>query len=196
MNEELRVFLGAAALLSLERAYYIWLCRAPERFAAICRVPFGARRFDPVLGVEILFYGFKVIQFGVIAWWCLALGDGRLWPVTTDWRVVASGTILIASGQALNALVFRTLGRPGVFYAGQFGQPVPWHSGFPFSISRHPQYIGAVASIWGALIILRYPAPDWIVLPLLETFYYWLSTKLEYYGPSASMNATALAPEN
>jgi hypothetical protein len=53
-----------------------------------------------------------------------------------------------------------------------------------------------VASIWRALLILRYPAPDWIVLPLLETFYYWLGTRLESYRHAELVREGELASEN
>lgn len=45
---------------------------------------------------------------------------------------------------------------------------------------RHPQYVGAVLSIWGFFILLRYPEPDdWVTLPLLETAYYALGARFE-----------------
>ena len=186
---------GAVVLLSLERFFYIWLCRDPGHFVSLCRMPWSKRPFDPVRGVEALFYVFKAVQLIVIIWWCFAFG-GRLWPPTAGPVAIAIGAVVLALGQLLNAAAFYRLGRISVFYGGQFGHPVPWQSGFPFSWFRHPQYVAGVASIWGAMLILRYPAPDWIVLPLLETLYYWLGARLESYRHAEPVRDAALASEN
>jgi methylene-fatty-acyl-phospholipid synthase len=186
---------GAIVLLSLERFFYIFLCRDPGRFAEWCRVPWSKRPFDPVLGVQALFYVFKAVQVLVIVWWCFAFG-GRFWPPAAGPLAISIGTMLLVSGQLLNAVAFRRLGRIGAFYGGQFGHPVPWHTGFPFSWFRHPQYVAGVASIWGAMLILRYPEPDWIGLPLIETIYYWLGARLESYRHAQPVREGTLAPEN
>ena len=60
-----------------------------------------------------------------------------------------------------------------------FGHDVRWRYGFPFSWFRHPQYVGTVATIWGVFLALRWPHPDWIVLPLIETAYYVAGAWLE-----------------
>ncbi|HVN30321.1 MAG TPA: methyltransferase [Candidatus Binataceae bacterium] len=54
----------------------------------------------------------------------------------------------------------------------EVGHEIAWISAFPFSVLRHPQYAGAVLSIWGFFIGMRFPHPDWLVLPGLETLYY------------------------
>ena len=177
---------GAVVLLSLERFFYIWLCREPWRFAEWCRIPWSKRPFDPVLGVEALFYVFKAVQLIVVIWWCFAFG-GRIWPPVVEPMAITIGALLLASGQLLSAVAFRRLGRIGVFYGGQFGYPVQWQREFPFSWFRHPQYVAGVASIWGAMMILRYPAPDWIVLPIIQTIYYWLGARLESYRHAADL---------
>jgi methylene-fatty-acyl-phospholipid synthase len=187
-------FLCAAALLLPERIFYVWLCWSPASFVALCRVPFSGRRVDPVVAVELIFYVFKAIQAGVFAGWCLAFGGGQILPAGGP-VAIALGSLLVIGGQALISFVFTRLGRLGVFYGGQFGRPVAWHTGFPFSTLRHPQYVGAVMTIWGIFLIMRFPAPDWTVLPVLETFYYWLSTKLERYERAAA-SRLSLASEN
>ena len=110
------------------------------------------------------------------------------------------GAALVLAGQVLNLSVFVVLGRSGVFYGNRLGQPVPWCEGFPFSWIRHPQYVGTVLTIWGIFVITRYPAPDWPVLPLLETVYYALGSLLEQAPAAApitleeSASATASDP--
>jgi phosphatidyl-N-methylethanolamine N-methyltransferase len=50
---------------------------------------------------------------------------------------------------------------------------------FPYSVLSHPQYVGAVLTIWGLFLMLRFPAADWYLLPLLETVYYAAGSCLE-----------------
>jgi protein-S-isoprenylcysteine O-methyltransferase Ste14 len=171
----------AAGLLSLERLFYIWLCESPQSFVALCRHPRTGAPVDPVDVVAAAFAIFKTIQIAVFAWWCLWLGEGRLFPLAAGPLAIASGTMLIVAGQALVMIGFRRLGRTAVFYGQQFGREVQWESGFPFSWTRHPQYVGAVATMWGVMLIFRYPAPDWWWLPLLGTVYYAAGAQMERY---------------
>ena len=97
--------------------------------------------------------------------------------------------------------MFAKLGATGVFYGNRFGHDVRWRYGFPFSWFRHPQYVGTVATIWGVFLALRWPDPDWIVLPLIETAYYvagaWLeddATPARRRAPDAARAAGAAAP--
>lgn len=41
---------------------------------------------------------------------------------------------------------------------------VPWVDGFPFNVVSHPQYVGAVLSIWGLALALWQQRPDGTVL--------------------------------
>jgi hypothetical protein len=34
-------------------------------------------------------------------------------------------------------------------------------------------------SIWGFFVVMRFPNPDWIALPLLQTVYYVVGARLE-----------------
>ena len=169
------LFLVVALLLSLERVFYIWVRRHPETFSALCRRP--ALRFlgTPVDGVQRFFYVFKVIQIGVFLLWCGYFGDGTIGPA---WPM-AAGSVLILVGQVLNFSVFYRLGKVGVYYGSRFGHEVPWCRDFPFSLLKHPQYVGAIVSIWGFFLIMRFPHGDWFVLPVLETVYYALGAHYE-----------------
>jgi methylene-fatty-acyl-phospholipid synthase len=129
----------------------------------------------PVDGVQRFFYVFKVIQVGVFLAWYGYFGDGSIasaWPVA-----VGLGIILV--GQVLNFSVFFRLGKVGVYYGVRFGHEVPWCRDCPFSLLRHPQYVGAVMSIWGFFLITRFPHGDWLVLPALEPVYYALGAYYE-----------------
>jgi methylene-fatty-acyl-phospholipid synthase len=89
------------------------------------------------------------------------------------------GGTLIVAGQILNCGVFYRLGKVGVFYGNKLGYDIPWSRAFPFSLFKHPQYVGTVCSIWGFFLIMRFPHQDWYMLPALETVYYVLGASLE-----------------
>ena len=75
--------------------------------------------------------------------------------------------------------VLYRLGKVGVFYGNKFGHAIPWCRAFPFSLLKHPQYVGAVLTIWGFFLVMRFPHDDWYLLPTLETVYYVLGTYFE-----------------
>jgi methylene-fatty-acyl-phospholipid synthase len=168
-------------LLSAERIFYVWLTRAPWQFRRLCRSVAAPVGVDPLTGVRALFLAFKAIQVGVFGWWCLVFGGGHV--DLAEPAVSALGAAAVVAGQFLNVSVFGTLGPVGVFYGGQLGYGVPRRDEFPFSVFKHPQYVGAVLTIWGAFLILRFPHADWWVLPALETAYYSLGARFERMHP-------------
>lgn len=174
---QVEVFLGAAALLGIERACYVWAWRAPTTFDACLRLL--APRIDPVDALQYLFYGFKVIQAAVFVGWCAIHAGAFPWPPDGPQWSTLIGTWLIAVGQLLNIAVFYRLGRVGVFYGNRFGYVTVVCRDFPFSVLNHPQYVGAVLSIWGFFLVMRFPNADWLAIPLLETAYYVAGAHLE-----------------
>lgn len=171
--------LACAALLAIERLVYWYAWTRSRRFAA------RVRRFplrhpaDPVEALKTLFYGFKAIQVAVLLGWCIWFGgDWIPWP-TAPVAVIALGVLLFAFGQVLNFGVMLKLGTAGVFYGNRFGRDVAWQTGFPFSVVAHPQYLGALLSVWGFMLAMRYPNADWFVLPLISTVYYAFGARLE-----------------
>lgn len=175
------VFLPAALLLSLERICYVVVWRAPAVFQAWCARPLVRLWGGPVDVLQWLFTGFKVLQVSVFFWWCHAHGGGVLWPPPAGEGALALGAGLIVWGQFLNFSVFRRIGRVGVFYGNRLGHALIWSSRFPFSHFKHPQYVGAVCSIWGLFLALRFPHDDWYVLPALETVYYVVGSYFEEF---------------
>jgi Phospholipid methyltransferase len=175
---DLGLALIATALLGLERYCYLAVWRAPDAFRRAIATWAGPDA-DPVAALANVFVGFKVLQAVVFAGWCLIYGRGDLFPPGRGLAPLLAGGGLVVAGQLLNAAVFAKLGTIGVFYGNRFGHEVRWRSGFPFSWLRHPQYVGTVATIWGVFLITRFPAPDWIVLPLIETVYYVAGSWLE-----------------
>ena len=175
----LLLVIAAAVLLSLERICYVWIWHRPAAFSSWCNRPWCAWMGAPIDALARLFYLFKALQVAVFLGWCYVQGNGSLWPLDGSPWSMAGGALLLAAGQLLNASVFYRLGRVGVFYGNKFGYNVPWCHEFPFSVFAHPQYLGAVLSIWGFFLIMRFPHDDWYVLPLLETLYYVVGTYFE-----------------
>jgi len=170
------ILLIAAILLSFERIAYILVWRRPETFRALCeRVGLG----PPVLALRRLFYAFKGIQGTVFLGWCYYFGTATYTSLGPRVLPIVLGSMLIALGQTFNFGVFYRLGTVGVFYGNRFGYEVEWCHEFPFSILDHPQYVGALLSIWGFFLATRYPAGDWYLLPVLETAYYAIGAVLE-----------------
>lgn len=162
----------AVPLLALERLTYWWAWNHPRHFeAAVRRLP-GTHGVDPVNALRRLFMLFKLIQLGVLLGWCVAFGGA--WtplPTAPGWLIVGA-LMLLGFGQLLNFSVMARLGRDGVFYGNRFGRKIEWRTGFPFSIVPHPQYLGALLSVWAFMLIMRFPNPDWIALPLASTVLY------------------------
>ena len=170
---------SAAAVLSLERITYVLIWRQPATFKRWATHGVGETLGGPIEWLVALFVAFKMIQMSVFVGWHLAVGDGTLWPYSHSPTIVATGLLLIAAGQGLNLSVFRRLGKIGVFYGNKFGYSVDWCRRFPFTWFDHPQYVGTVVAIWGFFVLMRFPAPDWMVVPLIETLYYTAGAHLE-----------------
>jgi methylene-fatty-acyl-phospholipid synthase len=183
---EASIFLPAAALLAIERIGYAWIWHRPGAFRDLCRREgFG----DPVDVLAGFFCACKVLQACVFVAWCIYFGSRTGWP--DNWITPAGwlGAASIVAGQILNASVFLRLGRVGVFYGNRLGHRTEWHDGFPFSLLDHPQYVGAVLTIWGFFLLVRHPHEDWLALPLLETVYYALGALAERMPQTAAAAA-------
>jgi methylene-fatty-acyl-phospholipid synthase len=62
---------------------------------------------------------------------------------------------LFFAGQVLNVAIYLAIGEDGVYYGFKLGRKVPWSTAFPFNAGyRHPQYVGAVLSQLGVLLIV------------------------------------------
>jgi methylene-fatty-acyl-phospholipid synthase len=172
------LFMAAAGILSVERLFYVFVARSPGAFQLISRHPVLSALGTPVEIVEAAFYVFKAIQFSVFGVWCLAHGPGS-WRPFGDPAALIFGCVFLLCGQVLNLAVFYRLGRVGVFYGDRLGHAVPMCRSFPYSLLDHPQYFGAVLSIWGFFLMMRFPEPDWSALPILETLYYAVGSHAE-----------------
>lgn len=177
----LLLFAFSAVALAFERVTYAYIWRHPATVRAWVAHPAVRPVGGPVEVVRVLFVAFKVIQAVVFAAWILWHSHGSL-RLAEDPFVLVPGLTAVFVGQLLNAGVFVRLGVPGVFYGNRFGVPVPWITGFPFSLVPHPQYVGAVLTIWGLFFVTRFPHQDWWMLPALETVYYVAGSYAESDG--------------
>lgn len=177
------LFCASALFLSFERITYVLIWRHPRRFQEWAARPGVAWLGGPVDVLAWLFAAFKLLQIVVFAGWHLAHSDGSLRPYSSDPRVTIAGVLLLAAGQVLNLSVFQRLGKTGVFYGNKLGYAVSWCRRFPFTWFDHPQYVGTVIAIWGFFLLMRYPAPDWLIIPALETAYYAAGARLERDSP-------------
>src|SRR5262249_32637343 len=155
------------ALLGVERACYVWIARSPRSFRAWAVRPAVAAHGEPVAIVAKLFYAFKILQVSVFLGWCYVYG-GSLVPAAPT-VVIAVAAVVLLAGQTLVMSAFYRLGRVAVFFGDRLGHEGPWCSAFPFSVLPHPQYLGALLSIWGFFAAMRFPYPDWCVIPVVET---------------------------
>ena len=171
--------LVAAGALSLERLWYAWVWYDPESFRRFCSKPGVAIFGEPIDVLRNFFVCFKTLQLSVFLGWCYIHGNGTIFPPGDDDLCIWLGSVLIAIGQVLNVGVFLRLGKIGVFYGNRLGYHVPWCRGFPFSLFKHPQYVGAVLSIWGFFMTTRFPYDDWFIIPVLQTGYYVAGAYLE-----------------
>jgi len=100
-------------------------------------------------------------------------------PATfTSWSTRRAFAIVGGGPVDLLVVLFASF-KVSVFYGNKFGHSVSWCRRFPFTWFEHPQYVGTALAIWGFFFAMRFPAPDWIVLPLLESAYYAAGARLE-----------------
>ena len=83
-------------------------------------------------------------------------------------------------GQLLNISIYWVIGKVGVYYGCKFGYHIPWCTGFPFNVfTAHPQYLGATATVLGAVILLTSPAAEaggwWALLAVQVLMYVYMA---------------------
>ena len=145
---------GLALLYGLHA--FIW--NRPVQFAGLCRrLPLrllGSHPVNVFATCEILgkFWQLSVLVAYVgrpgltAAWNSLFVAPVWCWCVFAGY---------LAVGQTLNAAMYAAIGNDGVYYGFKLGRPVAWCTDFPFNVRlRHPQYVGVVLTILGAVMVL------------------------------------------
>lgn len=116
-----------------------------------------------------------VLQFGSVLVW---FGSNRANGICLDTTLItleqfAGFLQLLAIGQALNVGIYRAIGEAGVYYGFKLGHTIPWHTGFPFNVVKHPQYVGSVATVLAFAVLVMNQAPSGLaVLALYWTLLY------------------------
>eukprot|EP00933_Yihiella_yeosuensis_P047289 TRINITY_DN4303_c0_g4_i1.p1 TRINITY_DN4303_c0_g4~~TRINITY_DN4303_c0_g4_i1.p1 ORF type:complete len:231 (-),score=33.38 TRINITY_DN4303_c0_g4_i1:181-873(-) len=132
---------------------FIW--NYPSLFSKLCKKQplktLGDHPVDVFAGLEVVA---KIVQGGSIYLFLGEQGRSAAKSAITSapwWCWGALGS-LIAAGQALNFATYAAIGNAGVYYGFKLGREVPWCYGFPFNSGlRHPQYLGVVLTLLGAL---------------------------------------------
>lgn len=94
----------------------------------------------------------KFVQFTAVAAWLAIRGatfDGVVELAKAEPLLAVGGFGLMVVGQVLNAGIYKAIGHKGVYYGFKLGHTIPWVDGFPFTVVRHPQYVGSVATVVG-----------------------------------------------
>jgi hypothetical protein len=143
------------AVLSLPHWLYWYVWTQPKHYMQLCDRVCRGKDYSDVFAS--LGYILKPVQFATFATWYLYTAS----PVSVLglplWRWVAV-LVLGGAGQYLNVMVYKTIGKYGVYYGTRLGHNIKWYTGFPFNKGiPHPQYFGSVLTIW-ALAALLYTA--------------------------------------
>jgi methylene-fatty-acyl-phospholipid synthase len=161
-------YVSLAALLSMERLTYGVVWKNPKVVTPISSA-FGMKGKEPEFLFNLVRL-FKLVQLYVFATWYYA-HYGTSLP-SLSWLQMVLGSSVALFGQLLNFLVWYRIGLEGVCYGCKFGRNVPWCTQFPYSHFAHPQYLGAILTVWGMFILSWNECNDWYVLPVVETLLY------------------------
>lgn len=124
----------------------------------------------------------KVFQAACWIFWYVRVGPFMALSEISLVNVILA-IALLCGGQALNVGVYKTIGRDGVYYGNKLGGKLgPWVTGFPFNVVPHPQYSGAVMSIWGVFLLTCMDPAHFlrgIVIMTAWTLFYAMSAFIE-----------------
>lgn len=105
-------------------------------------------------------------------------------PTVTTWRFYY-GLALITFGAHLNYKVHQLLGRARIYYGFELGVTARcWITAYPYSVFKHPQYLGAVLQIAGACFVFGFSgdgSPRWEIhaLTVYLSLLYHLTIQVE-----------------
>lgn len=147
------------ALMSLSACFYTLIWFVPHRWVALSSM-LGQDPCDSMAMVAHLFKLLQAVALGSVTDWQAARSLPAAW--------VAAAIVLFAAGQHLNIFVYARLGHTGVYYGARFGKSVPWVTGYPYSVMRDPQYIGAITSALGLAV---FGPPDLMSFAICQYIY-------------------------
>ena len=156
---------GTALMIAGSHLIYAFIWYYPKKFKAMSKkMPLKFLGKHPVAVFGQLVLMWKMVQQAAL----LAYLTDCSWPdaksmllyafkegpmgMDTKWVIAF---VLLAVGQLLNLAIYKAIGKDGVYYGFKLGRPVPWSTAFPFNAKyRHPQYVGAMLSQLGVLLVL------------------------------------------
>ena len=161
-------------LLSLERLAYGVVWKKPHVIRTIA-TKVGYQQKEPEMIFNFVRF-FKLIQMYVMGTWYMSHYGYQLPTIDAVQLCIAAAIILF--GQVLNGMVWYRIGKEGVCYGCKFERNIPWCDKFPYSHFNHPQYLGAILTVWGMFAMTWNDYPnEWFYIPLVETILYGMSMK-------------------
>jgi len=135
---------------SLPHLWYLSIVNCPSAITKLCKT-LGP---DPVNTFASVALSLNAIQLSSIASF---LTSERILTGLADrlisWHAACALPALVL-GIILKFAIFRAIGTAGVYYGTCFGYSIPWHTGFPFNVSAHPQYLGSSLVIAASTAVL------------------------------------------
>lgn len=190
----------AVAALAVERICYTVLWLFPRPIARVCA---ECRVHNPVNAIVAVFAANKAIQLAAFLGFRFLVDDasrrddarvlvgcpfaspedGALFTLkaVAPWRLIV-GVAFCALGQTLNLATYAAIGKDGVYYGCRYGVEVPWCATFPFTASRHPQYLGAALTAWGLCVLAATDEAarrGWFGLAVVQSAYYAYMARVE-----------------
>ena len=132
----------ALLTLSLPHIFYayVWTCSNSFRED----VKAFSHRIHPVDAFSSVAWFLKLVQaFVIISYLCVKIDSWQsVYESFVPMKLVLAFSLFII-GQWLNLSVYKAIGHNGVYYGVRLGRPVPWHTGWPYSLGPfavpHPQ---------------------------------------------------------
>lgn len=158
MEASFNAVLHLVAMVSVaaSSAFYTYVWFRPERYTKFVAPS------DPCKTMAFWANILKVIQIASIS-----LATDWAAAFNLSWMTWALIGALLFFGQHLNFLVFKLLGRDGVYYGSRFGKKLPWIYDYPYSHIKDPQYVGSIVTLLGCAFVIP-----------TELFVWWLANYL------------------
>lgn len=98
------------------------------------------------------------------------------------------GTIIVLIGIILNILVYKKIGSRGVYYVCELLNECVRHTGFPYTLMKHPMYYGSMAIALGSAFMFgitkQYEFQTGVWIPMMYVvFLYSFSSYIEEQPP-------------
>jgi len=148
---------GTAIMVAGSHILYALIWYNPKKFKVLAKkVPFKFLGKHAVAVFGKLVLGWKISQQLALCAFVskLSMDTFKAFFLALTPELWALAATLFALGQVLNGAIYYAIGEDGVYYGFKLGRPVPWATGFPFNAGyRHPQYVGAMLSQLGVLLV-------------------------------------------